>query len=367
MRSLPPFLENDNRFLNITIEAAIRIGLLFWLVMWCFDIARPFLVPIIWGVIIAVAVYPGFRRLERWLAGRRGLAATVSALLMLVVLVVPAVLLGSSLIDGVEQLSSAIDAGTLRVPAPPESVAAWPLVGKPLYAFWSLVASDLGQAAESIAPILRQAGEWLIGVAAGTGVALLQFVIAIIIAGVLLANADGGARATRAVVTRLAPVYGLGFAETAEKIVRSVATGIVGVALLQALLAGIGLLAVGVPAAGLLTIVCVVLGVIQVGVLPVLIPVAIYQFSAASTPTAVTFLIYVIAITLLETVLKPMLLGRGVKLPMVVVFIGAIGGMLSHGIVGLFLGAVVFTLGYGLLLMWLNPEEWPRSPGKDGA
>ena len=94
---------------------------------------------------------------------------------------------------------------------------------------------------------------------------------------------------------------------------------------------------------------------------------AIYQFSAASTPTAVTFLIYVIAITLLETVLKPMLLGRGVKLPMVVVFIGAIGGMLSHGIVGLFLGAVVFTLGYGLLLMWLNPEEWPRSPGTDGV
>jgi len=269
--------------------------------------------------------------------------------------------MGGSLVDGVQQVSSASQAGTLHVPKPPDRVAGWPLIGVQLHAFWKLAAEDIQQAAEEAGPVLKQVGGWLVGFAAEAGIALLQFIIAIIIASVLLAYADSGGRAARGIAQRLSPVYGLGFADTAEKIARSVASGILGVALLQGLLAGIGFLVAGVPGAGLLTIVCVVLGVIQVGVVVVLIPVVIYLFSTASTTTAVAFLVYAILIAPVDNILKPILLGRGVNLPVVVVFIGAIGGFIKYGIIGLFLGAVIFTLGYGLLIVWLRTERRPES------
>jgi predicted PurR-regulated permease PerM len=356
MPSLPTLSERDQHFLELALEAAIRIGVVAALAVWCLEIARPFLVPVLWGVIIAVAVHPGYHRLETRLRGRRVLAATLFTLLMLVVLVVPSLLLGGSLVTGAERAAAAFQAGELDVPPPPDSVAGWPLVGPELHRFWQLASDNLQEAVKQASPMLKDAGRWLLDAAASTGIALLQFVLAIIIAGVLLAHAEGGGRATRAIAERLAPERGLGFAEVAEQIVRSVATGILGVALLQGILAGLGFLVAGVPAAGLLTLVCIVLGVIQVGVGLVIIPVVIYLFYTADTVTAVAFLVYGILVMPIDNVLKPLLLGRGVKVPMVVVFVGAIGGFIHSGIIGLFLGAVIFTLGYGLFMAWLYPE-----------
>lgn len=362
MNSIPPLSNEDHRYLNRIIEAAIRIGLLAWLALWCFEIARPFLVAIVWGIIIAVAAYPAYARLEAGTGGRRALAATVFTALMLVVLVVPSVMLAGSLANGVQQLSSAFQSGTLHVPPPPERVAGWPLIGRELHEFWALAAVDAQEAVKEAGPFLKDVGRWLLSFAAGAGLGLLQFVIAIVIAGVLLAHAEAGGRIMRAVAERLSPEQGLGYADTAEKIVRSVASGILGVALLQGLLCGMGFLVAGVPAAGLLTIICIIFGVVQIGVVIVLIPVTIYLFSTASITTAVAFLIYAIIVAPLDNILKPILLGRGVKLPMVVVFIGAIGGFIRYGIIGLFIGAVIFTLGYGLLIAWLYPERRPAAP-----
>lgn len=218
------------------------------------------------------------------------------------------------------------------------------------------------QAVHELSPWIKTTGKWLLGAAAGAGIAALQFLLAIIIAGALLAHAEGGGGATRAVAQRLSPERGLDYAKVAEQTVRSVALGILGVALLQGLLAGIGFLVAGVPGAGLLTLVCIVLGVIQLGVAIVLIPVVIYLFSTAETFTAVAFLVYAILISPLDNILKPLLLGRGVKVPMLVVFIGAIGGFINTGIIGLFIGAVIFTLGYSLFVAWLNPGEQPAAP-----
>jgi predicted PurR-regulated permease PerM len=356
--SANPLLPNDDsRVLRLAVEAVIRIGLLAALVLWCFDIARPFLVPIVWGVIIAVAVYPGYRRFEARLGDRQGLAATLFTLLMLTALLGPSLLLAGSLIDGARQAAAALQAGTFSVPAPPEGVASWPLIGDELSRFWQLAAQNLGAALREAGPVLKGAGQWLLGLAATLGTGVLQFIVAIVIAGVLLAHAAAGGRAARSVALRLAPEHGLGYVETASKIVHSVTTGILGVALLQGVLAGIGFMMAGVPAAGLLTLVCIFLGVIQLGVVVVLVPVAIWLFSTADTTTAVAFLVYAILIAPIDNILKPILLGRGVKVPIVVVFIGAIGGFLSTGIIGLFVGAVIFTLGYGLLLAWLRPNE----------
>jgi predicted PurR-regulated permease PerM len=357
MPSLPTLSDSDQHFLKLALEAAIRIGVVAALAVWCFDIARPFLVPVMWGVIIAVAVHPGYSWLEARLRGRRMLAATLFTLLMLLVLVVPSVLLGGSLVSGAEKAAAAFQAGKLDIPPPPESVAGWPLVGAELHRFWQLASDNLEEAIRQAGPLLATAGKWVLAAAAGTGLALLQFVLAIVIAGFLLANAEGGGNATRALAVRLAPERGLGFAQVAEQTVRSVATGILGVALLQGILAGLGFLVAGVPAAGLLTLVCIIFGVIQLGVAIVVIPVIVYLFYTADTLTAVAFLVFAIIIMPLDNILKPLLLGRGVKMPMVVVFVGAIGGFIHSGIIGLFLGAVIFTLGYGLFMVWLYPER----------
>ncbi len=189
----------------------------------------------------------------------------------------------------------------------------------------------------------------------------MQFVLAILIAGALLANSEAAGRATRAVANRLAGERGLEFASVAEQTVRSVASGILGVALIQALLAGLGFLVAGVPAAGLLTLICLVFGVIQLGVVIVLIPVVIYLFSTADMVTAVGFLIWAILVAPVDNILKPILLGRGVDVPMLIIFVGAIGGFLNAGIIGLFTGAVVLALGYKLFLAWLAQDSTPET------
>jgi predicted PurR-regulated permease PerM len=360
---MPDSNDNDRQFTNRVVEAAIRIGVLAALAVWSFEIARPFLVPIIWGLIIAVATYPAYRWLEAYLGRRRVLAAVLFTILMIVVVVVPSVVLGESMASGARSAAAAFQAGTLEIPPPPERVKSWPFVGEPLYSFWQLASENIVQAARELSPWIKTAGTWLLGAAAGAGIAALQFLLAIIIAGALLAHAEGGGRAARAIARRLSPEHGLGYAEVAEQTVRSVALGILGVALLQGLLAGVGFLVAGVPGAGLLTLVCIVLGVIQVGVVIVLIPVVIYLFSTAETFTAVAFLVYAILVAPVDNILKPLLLGRGVKVPMVVVFVGAIGGFINSGIIGLFIGAVIFTLVYGLFLAWVGPGERHAATG----
>ena len=344
-------------FIDRTVEAVIRIAVIAALVGWCFIIAKPFLAPILGGAIIAVTVFQGYQMLEAALGGRRFAAAVLVTLFMLVMLVVPSVLLGDSLVTGVNKLVDSFQSGQLSIPPPPDSVARWPVIGEPIARFWTLASQDLSQAFRQAGPLLSHFGPWLLSAAQGAGIALLQLVLAILISGAFLANSTVANRITRAVATRLAGERGLILTDVAEKTVRSVASGILGVALIQALLAGLGFLVAGVPAAGLLTLICLLSGVIQLGVVIVLIPVAIYLFSTAETATAVGFLIWAVLIAPIDNILKPILLGRGVGIPTSVIFVGAIGGFLSSGIIGLFLGAVVLALGYNLFLAWLKQAD----------
>jgi len=208
---------------------------------------------------------------------------------------------------------------------------------------------------------LKAFGKWLLSGAAGVGLGILQFIAAIIIAGVLLAYTDTGTRTARTLSHRLAGERGGEYIDLAETIVRSVARGILGVALIQSLLAGIGFMAVSIPGAGLWTLIALFLSVIQIGVLPVTVPIVIYVFATADITVAIIFLIWSIFISTIDNVLKPILLGRGVKVPMVVISTGSIGGFISSGIIGLFTGAVILTLGYTLFLAWLNDTADPAS------
>ncbi len=351
--------SSDKVILNRVLEIAIRISLIAALAFWSFLIFAPFLRPVIWGILIAIATYPVFRWLRTKLGERNRLAATLFTLLTLAILITPTMMLSASLIDSVQTLSQGLDDGSLRVPPPPESVATWPIIGKSLDKIWSLASVNLEEALKQLEPQLKALSGWLMSAVAGAGIGILQFVIAIIIAGVLLAKASGGQHAARAIFIRLGGERGEKLADLAGATVRSVARGVLGVAFIQALLAGIGLIAAGVPGAGFWALLVLLLAVVQLPAILILGPIIVYVFSVESTVTAVVFMIWSIIVSVSDSFLKPFLLGRGVEVPMLVILIGAIGGMILSGIIGLFVGPIILAISYTLFIVWLDEGAQP--------
>ncbi len=355
--STPTEASDSKLSVQQAVEAAIRIGLVFLLAAWCFLIVEPFIIPIIWGMIIAVASYPMYGWMKNKLGGRGRLAATVFTLLALTLLITPTVMLVGTVADTTQTLSADLQDGSLTIPPPPASVREWPLVGEELSAFWRGASENLGATLTSIAPHLKEAAGVLISTAAGAGAGVLQFIISIIIAGVILANAVGFSGFLTALASRLTGERGEEFAMLATKTVRSVAQGVLGVALIQCLLAGVGLLAAGVPGAGLWALLVLLLAIVQLPPILILAPIILYVFSVSSTTVAVIFMIWSIAVSMSDAFLKPLLLGRGVEVPMLIILVGAIGGMIYSGIIGLFVGAVILALGYQLFKAWLQDER----------
>ena len=196
--------SDDKLFVAKALEATIHVGLVVLLLYWCFKIGQPFIGIIVWGIIFAVAIHPGYNRLKSALGGRGRLSAILITIVALIILLVPTYMLSGSLIETAKAYSAYLDAGTLTVPPPSENIRSWPVIGEPLYEFWSEASDNLGAALNKITPQLKKIGIPLLSAAAGAGVGILKFVVSIIIAGVLLANDAGGGRAARAIATRLA-------------------------------------------------------------------------------------------------------------------------------------------------------------------
>jgi predicted PurR-regulated permease PerM len=269
-------------------------------------------------------------------------------------------MLSDSLIDTGREVAAQLEAGTLKVPPPSESVKSWPVVGEPVYKLWSLGSRDFEAAVSKMAPRLRKYGISVLSAAANAGVGILAFVVSIIIAGVFLANAEGANQAAVTFFRRLAGERGASFVELAGATVRSVAQGILGVAIIQAVLGGLGCLVAGVPGAGLWALLVLLVAVVQLPPLLILGPIIFYVFSTSSTITATLFAIWSVLVSISDPFLKSLLLGRGVDVPMLIIFIGAIGGFITSGIIGLFVGAIVFTAGYKLFLRWLEEDTEPE-------
>jgi predicted PurR-regulated permease PerM len=335
------------------IEIAIRLGLIAAMILLCVWVMRPFLVPILWGIIIAVAAWPGYSLLLGLLKGRRLLSSSLFTLLALILLILPVLMLSGTVVEGVSSIHDAVHQGELNVPPAPD-LSAIPVVGPEVETFWSTASENLEEALESIRPQLQMIGTRLLSFAANAGAGILHLLIAIVIAAILLAKSEGADRVASALAQRLAGDQGRRFAVLAESVVRSVSRGILGIALIQALLGGLGMLVAGVPAAGLWAILIMILATIQIGAFPVLLVAAGYLFYTGDLTTAILFAIWSAIVASLDNVLKPLLLGRGVPVPMAVIFIGAIGGLLNAGIIGLFIGPVILALGYELFLAWLH-------------
>lgn len=339
------------------IEAVVRVGVVLLLLAWVFLLARPFIGAIVWGVIIAVAVHPAYVRLREWLGGRAGLAAGLLTGAALLLLMLPLGMLLRTLVANISALAGVLAEGQVVVPPPPAWLPELPLVGGPAARFWELAMVNLGAALSEVAPQLRAASAWLLSLAGALGLGVLNFVIAMVVAGLLLARDESAARMAEAIAARLAAERGRALLDLSERTVRSVTKGILGTALIQAMLAGIGLMAAGVPGAALLTLVAFLLCIVQIGPALVLLPAVIYVFAAMDPLTGGLLLIWSVAVGLSDNVLKPYLMSRGSTVPLAVILLGVVGGLLLHGLIGLFIGPIVLALAYELFRAWLAGPE----------
>ncbi|MFL5332970.1 MAG: AI-2E family transporter [Geminicoccaceae bacterium] len=351
----PASEDSDFLLARTSAEVVIRVGLLLLLTFWCFSIAQPFLVPIIWGMVIAVAVYRGYAKLRHLLGERAGLAATLVTLGLLLVLLVPLGMLSRALVDDVARIVGALDRGEVTVPLPPVWLAGLPIVGVPLDQFWRLADANLGQALANIEPQLRAAGVWLLSLVAGAGFGMLSFLAAIVISGVLLAHSAAAERLAEAVAVRLIGARGVDLVLLAEQTIRGVARGVLGTALIQSLLVGMGLVAAGIPGAAFLTLLSFLLSVIQIGPALVLLGAVAYKFSLGFTLGAFLFFAWCVLAGISDNFLRPILLSRGGDVPVWVILIGTLGGLIAHGLIGLFVGPIVVSLGYRLFQVWIAP------------
>jgi predicted PurR-regulated permease PerM len=350
-------LQNNEERKRRALEISIHVGLVALLAAACLAILGPFLPLITWGVIIAIALYPAYRKLLSSVGNREKLAAILCTVLLLGILLIPVALLAKTLVEGAQNLNANVKNGTLNIPPPPDSVGTWPIIGAPLKNMWNMAATNLTGLVKSFAPQIKAYLPGFLTATAGIGLTVLQFVLSILLAGFLLANASSCAAITRSLSNRLFSDRAEEFEQLAVSTIRSVTNGILGVAVIQSVAAGLGLLVAGLPGAGLWALIFLFAAILQIGAV-VLVPAVIYMFAIASKTKAVLFLVWCIVVGLMDNALKPLLLGRGVAVPIAVVFLGAIGGFLAIGTIGLFVGAILLSVGYKLLLVWLeNPVE----------
>lgn len=334
------------------MEVSIRLALVAGLVVWCFQILQPFLSTIIWALIIAAALYPAYRWLLEKFQKSTGMTSFVFTAAILVGLMTPVLMLSGTLVETAKEFATELEDGSLQVPPPPERVREWPVVGEGLYEAWHLANQNLEAALKKFEDEIKTAGRWLISTATGAGLGILQFAVALVVSGIFLAYAEDGGTFARNLGRRLAGSRGEGAAEMASATIRSVAQGVLGVAFIQAILAGIAFMVMEVPGAGLWTLVVLIMATVQLPTGIILIPSIFYVASVSATVPTFIYGIWMIIVSLSDNVLKPLLLGRGGTAPMAVIFLGAIGGFILSGIVGLFVGAVILVLGYRLFMMW---------------
>jgi predicted PurR-regulated permease PerM len=360
-------IELEQRLSRKLLDTFIRAGVIFVMAMLCYRIFSPFIALMAWSVILAVTLYPAHQRLARRMRGKQGLAATLLVLVGIVLIGVPTALLMASLGESLQHVVASMRDGSIKIPAPSPGVAAWPLIGERIHALWSQAYADLPGLIQSMQPhfrdLLRQTLEVVAGIAGG----MLLFLFSFIVAGIIMAFGQSGARAVRAIFTRLLGARrGEEFAVLSTATVRAVALGVLGVAFIQAIVVGLVLLVAGVPFTGVLALVVLVIGIVQVPALVVSLPVIVYIWASGSYggTAAVTYTVLLLIAGSLDNFLKPLLLGRGVAAPMVVVLLGALGGLASSGLLGMFVGATFLTLSYQSFMWWVanSPDVIAPAP-----
>ena len=339
------------------IQIAIRLGLLFALIYWCFILVRPFIPILAWSGVLAVVLYPLYAWLADHLGGRPKLAAGIITVLAVAILIGPAAWLGRSLVDGLRTISEQIGSGQLSVPSPPATIKAWPLVGDRLYDLWSQASGNLEAAFAELAPHLKPLLRSTLEMVGSAGIGALEFLASVILAGFLFPAGPRLVAAGRTIMARLIPQRNEDFVALAGATIRTVSQGVIGIALLQSFLFGIGLKFAGFANAGFLAFVVMILSILQLGAAIVLIPCLIWIWMTKDVASATLITAYLVLVGLSDNVLKPLVMGRGLTTPMIVIFIGLLGGTFAHGIVGLFIGPIILAVGWQLMMAWIREDQ----------
>ena len=348
----------EKRVASRLLDVLIRAGLIVVVVILCYRVFAPFLTLTVWAVILAVTVYPLHRTIANKLYGKQWLSATLLTLLGVVLLVAPTAVLTNSFGDTLQNFITDVQTNTLKIPPPSDRVAAWPLVGPKLHDAWSRAHSDLPALVQSLQPQIGELARSGLAFVGGIAGGLLEFLAAVILAGVIVAFGESEERACETIFARMAgKERGREFTRLSAATIRAVAQGVVGVALIQALLVGLCLLVARVPWAGALAAIVLVLGIAQIPAVIVTLPAIAYIWTHDyGSGEAILYTILLLVAGMADNVLKPLMLGRGVDVPMPVILVGALGGMAATGIVGMFVGATLLALAYQLFMAWVRND-----------
>ena len=345
-------IQEREEKVNLAVEIAIKVGLLALVIYLTYLIAKPFIAIVVWGIIIAVALSPLIKSLEKRFGNRKKMIIGITVA-VIAALLIPTYMLSGSVITESQHLVQVMQDGKVSVPPPTEKVKEWPLIGKKAYAFWDAASQNLRKTLEPFTEEIKKlTGSIFSALGSGLGT-VFMFIGSMLIAAVFLIGSEGSTKFYRDIMRRLVGEKGDEWAELSTLTIRSVVTGVIGVAVIQATFALIGLVLMGVPFAVVLAVAIMFLTIIQVPALLIIGPVIAYVFSQGSGTAEIVFTIYMLIVGASDGVLKPMLMGRGVDVPMLVILIGAIGGMMLMGMIGLFIGAVIFALAYQLFGLWI--------------
>ena len=346
-------MNDVNRDLTRTLIAAASLALLVGGSLW---VLRPFLGPTVWATMVVVASWPMMRRVQELLWGRRALAVTVMTLLLVLLFVVP---LTGAIVTIAGNADRLVEWARLAATwemgdQAPAWVQQLPMVGSLLAGLWEqAAAAGLKGLAGKLTPYAGNLTRWFVAEVGSLGFLLLQFLLTVVIAALMYAHGEEAAAMARRLARRVAGSRGEDSVVLAGQAIRGVALGVGITALVQSLLAGAGLGLAGVPFAGLLTAVIFMLCIAQLGPVPVLVPAIVWLFWADRSGWAVFLIVVTVVVTLLDNVLRPMLIRMGADLPLLLIFAGVIGGLLAFGLVGIFVGPVVLAVGYRLLQAWM--------------
>ena len=348
--------KNNSLSIPVLIDLIVRFVALFFLFQWCYEILKPFFILLIWGCIIAIATYPIYARFNKLFGNRKYISVILLTILMLVVIILPGWLLFESIYEGINLLKSNLAAGMPLIPEPPAQTKDWPVILKPLLQIWDMASHNLDQLAIKYSSEITSVGTWILRLFTNIGIGILELILSIIISGFLLTYSETITKTMLTLSNKLAGRQGAYFFNMSVVTIRNVMKGVIGVAVIQTSLAAVGLFIGHVPYAGIWTLVCLILSIAQIGAGPVAIVSSIYMFSVNDSWTALLYSGWMLIVILSDNILKPILLGRKSPVPTIVVFLGSIGGFIYNGFIGLFLGAVILSLVYKLVLGWLETE-----------
>lgn len=346
-------------------EHMVGLAIVFLLVAACFAIVAPFLPALIWSTFIVVSLWSPLEKITGRLGGRRKLVGVLLGVTIAALLIVPGARVVDALIGSGPRLQAIFDqlvVGDLAVP--PQWVADLPLIGAHVARVWGGVFAGTVPIAAELKSIVPAVLGWVAAGGLAIGSAALQFLLVAIACGITYSSGEASAVLARRFAERIGGMNGLEALDIATRVIRAVSLGVVGTALIQAALATLGFWVAGVPAAVLLGAIALILCIAQIGPILVWVPVCIWLYSTGDETTAIALAVWsALVVQGIDNILRPLLISRSARLPLLVMLIGVLGGLVAVGLVGIFIGPTLLAVGHALLLRWLSPSEAEKESG----